>query len=145
MQEGLFATMTSECAYLFNERELALLLAGSPDVDVEDWKAHATYTGYGESDPQIEWLWKLISELGPEERSLLLRFATGSSRTPPSGFRGMTPRFNVTAVEYDEKAALPRAATCFSMLKLPRYPTEALLRKNVMIAIRHGTEGFSFL
>lgn len=94
---------------------------------------------------QVEWLWKLMSELGDEERSLLLRFATGSSRAPPSGFRSMSPRFNITAVEYSQNATLPRAATCFSQLKLPRYPTEALLRKNVMIAIRHGTEGFSFL
>src|SRR3546814_9908569 len=40
IQEGLFATMSRECTYLFNERELALLLAGSPQVDVDDWKSH---------------------------------------------------------------------------------------------------------
>ena len=39
---------------------------------------------------------------------------------------------------------LPTAATCFNQLRLPEYPSEAVLQHRVATALRHGVEGFSF-
>lgn len=47
-------------------------------------------------------------------------------------------------LDFDPKRPLPMAATCFSMLKLPRYPDLYTLRKNLLVAVRHGASGFEF-
>ena len=39
---------------------------------------------------------------------------------------------------------LPTAATCFNTLRLPEYPSEAILQHRVATALRHGVEGFGF-
>ena len=39
---------------------------------------------------------------------------------------------------------LPTAATCFNVLRLPEYPSEAILQHRVATALRHGVEGFGF-
>jgi len=36
------------------------------------------------------------------------------------------------------------ASTCFNMLKLTSYSSEKQLKDKLLIAIRHGAEGFSF-
>ena len=39
---------------------------------------------------------------------------------------------------------IPQASTCFNLLKLSNYDTEKQLREKLLIATRHGAEGFSF-
>jgi hypothetical protein len=39
---------------------------------------------------------------------------------------------------------LPTAATCFNQLRLPEYPSEAILQHRIATALRHGVEGFGF-
>lgn len=53
-------------------------------------------------------------------------------------------REQVVILDYDPLRPLPMAATCFYMLKLPRYPDSFTLKKNLLIAIRHGASGFEF-
>ena len=50
-------------------------------------------------------------------------FSTGCSRLPVGGFAALHPPFTVqlSAFPYDAAKTLPTAATCFNMLKLPRY------------------------
>lgn len=50
----------------------------------------------------------------------------------------------VAVTEYIPERPLPMAATCFFMLKLPRYPDLYSLRKYLLVAIRYGAAGFEF-
>ncbi|CBJ30487.1 HECT domain and ankyrin repeat containing, E3 ubiquitin protein ligase 1 [Ectocarpus siliculosus] len=129
---------------MFTENELGLLLAGPGDIDPGDWERNAHFTG--EPTAMLRrWFWNVVRSLTKEERSLLLQFATGCSRLPAGGFRGLAPRtFTVAMIDYDPERPLPMAATCFYMLKLPRYPDLYSLRKNLLVAIRHGAAGFEF-
>ena len=77
------------------------------------------------------------------ERAQLLSSAR-STRLPVGGFSALEPTFTVYLVKYYPSSSLPTASTCFNMLKLPEYPTEAILRKNVYTAILYGSAGFSF-
>lgn len=52
---------------------------GSPVVDLKDWQKHTTYRGCEETDDVIKWFWTLVETLSHEEKSLLLKFATGMS------------------------------------------------------------------
>ena len=114
-------------------------------MKADDWERNAVYQGGYESySPPIRWLWRFIGSLSASDRALLLKFCTGTSRLPVGGFKALSPRFCVQAWPYDPALPLPRAATCFNMLKLPLYRSEKELEKNVLLAIRFGSEGFSF-
>ena len=135
VQEGLDAVVSPMVVDLFSEQDLCVLLQGTSRIDVADWESHTEYNNCGKLDRIIGWLWRLIREMGAVERAQLLSFCTGSSRLPVGGFGDLEPTFTVYLVKYYHSSSLPTASTCFNMLKLPEYPTEAILRKNVYTAL----------
>ena len=165
-RRGLREMIPHEFLRVFSPAEFACMLGGDADVDVDHLRRHATYQGgYDGDSPQIKWLWRLVARFEPNERSLLLKFATGSSRVPAGGFSKEAGRGSVcvmkvpagrgpgrcgraTAAAAAAAArgafALPTAATCFNTLRLPEYPTYEALEQHVTVALRHGVEGFSF-
>lgn len=54
-----------------------------------------------QGDPEIVWFWRLVSSLKVEEKSLLLKFVTGSPCLPIGGFAkliglgGSIQKFNI--------------------------------------------------
>ena len=71
-----------------------------------------------------------------------LKFCTGSSHVRPGGFASYRPTIAIRIDDSLSKQALPHAHTCFHEIVLPVYPSEAILREKVMLAIREGNEGF---
>lgn len=94
----------------------------------------------------MTWLWRSVANISEDERALLLKFATGSSRLPPGGFdylaRSQPPAFVVA--RSGDTSNLPQASTCTRTLRLPPYESEQKLHDKLMAAIRHGSEGFAF-
>jgi len=145
---GMLSILPSMVLSLFSEQELSILMTGSFAIDINNWKTHSTISAGStlshSADNVMKWFWKLVADLTDTERGLLLRFCTGCSRVPMGGFQQLKPQFNISIIPYCEDTSLPTAATCFNLLKLPKYPSERSLRKNVLIAITYGSEGFSF-
>jgi E3 ubiquitin-protein ligase HECW2 len=45
----------------FDARELELVIAGAPELDVADWRANTEYRGgYHDAHPVILWFWQAI-------------------------------------------------------------------------------------
>ncbi|KAG6880312.1 hypothetical protein C0992_011061, partial [Termitomyces sp. T32_za158] len=100
----------------FNEKELELLISGTPDIDVDEWRAATEYNGYSSSDPNIVWWWRALKSFNRDERAKVLSFATGTSRVPLGGFvelQGVqgVQRFSIHKA-YGESDRLPQAHTC---------------------------------
>ena len=136
---------------MFNEVELELLMAGLPDIDVADLKGNVEYTGYTRSSAQVDWFWTFVSQLGREDLARLVMFVTGTSKIPIEGFaalQGMNgpQKFHIHRVSCASGPffPLPSAHTCFNTLDLPQYPTAEVLNKQLLCAIREGSEGFGF-
>ncbi|GAB0497846.1 hypothetical protein MMPV_009183 [Pyropia vietnamensis] len=136
---------------MFNEVELELLMAGLPDIDVADLKGNVEYTGYTRSSPQVDWFWTFVSQLGREDLARLVMFVTGTSKIPIEGFaalQGMNgpQKFHIHRVSCASGPhfPLPSAHTCFNTLDLPQYPSAEILSKQLLCAIREGSEGFGF-
>ena len=121
VRQGLEAVVSKEMLDIFNEREFSLMICGIPRFEIDDWKTNTNVASSGTDSSVIDWFWNFLHSLSQEERGLLFRFCTGSSRLPPTGFSGLIPKFAISIVFYDKKKALPTAATCFNHLKLPRY------------------------
>ena len=79
-----------------------------------------------------------------EQRAALLQFCTGSARAPAQGFgalmgySGQQHRFTLERA-HGGVDHLPTASTCFNALKLPDYPSAAVLRAKLRCALTEGS------
>ena len=136
----------------FDARELELVMCGLPDVDVDDWRCHTTYTGAfaarKESHPVVGWFWELVEDLSPARRARLLQFATGSAHVPGQGFAalqgnaGILLPFTLQSMPLKE-SVFPHAKTCFNRVLLPLYATKEDLVHYVTLAIELEGVGFA--
>jgi len=121
-------------------RELSVFISGVQELDPKQWRAHSRGSL---GDPVHSWFWEVVDEeLSPDERSLLLHFATGSSRLPPGGFASLRPRFSVDVTDGQSPDHLPHAHTCVNKLVLHSYVSKDQLREKLLVAL--STEGFAF-
>lgn len=102
IREGLLDLVSDRCLRIFSPAEFGVLLGGSAEIDVDEWRRHTVHEGgYSPASPQVVWFWRVVERLPQEERGLLLRFATGSSVPGPGGFarlRGLWGERNFTLV-----------------------------------------------
>ncbi|XP_049867393.1 uncharacterized protein LOC126367741 isoform X2 [Pectinophora gossypiella] len=123
----------------FDARELELVIAGAPELDVADWRANTEYrSGYHDAHPVIIWFWQAIDRFTNEQRLRLVQFVTGTSSIPYEGFsalRGSTGPRRFCIERWGRVESLPRAHTCFNRLDLPPYPTPQLLHEKLLLAV----------
>lgn len=113
-----------------------LLMCGTGDINVQDFKAHAVIVGGSwhfrekvsreEVRPRravanvserrcvsvsqvMKWFWAVVSSFTQEELARLLQFTTGSSQLPPGGFNTLCPSFQIIAAP--THSTLPTAHT----------------------------------
>ncbi|KAK1947149.1 E3 ubiquitin-protein ligase pub3 [Phytophthora citrophthora] len=140
---------------LFDYQELELLMCGVPSIDVEDWKKHTDFKFFTHNFPtelelnNIEWLWEVIEDMKNEDRVRLLQFATGTSRVPAQGFKGLISsdgrvrRFNVAFAGANQSFLFPKAHTCFNRLDLPIYNSKEVLAEYVKLIVQMDITGFT--
>jgi hypothetical protein len=151
-REGFFSVFHAEdwIVDLFLPQELAVLFGSDAGIDVHDWRANTVYpNGYTDESKQIVWFWQLVQSMSDEDRRLVLLFATGMTGPPMGGFANMKTvggdklKFSILRI-IGEAVALPSAATCMNLFRLPEYPSQAVLNEKVLTAIRLGSQGFAF-
>ncbi|KAG6810921.1 hypothetical protein H0H92_009816 [Tricholoma furcatifolium] len=145
---GFYEIIPKDLITIFTEKELELLISGTPDIDVDEWRAATEYNGYTSSDPNIVWWWRALKSFNRDERAKVLSFATGTSRVPLGGFVDLqgvqgVQRFSIHKA-YGESDRLPQAHTCFNQIDLPQYTSYEMLRQQLLLAINEGGEGFAF-
>ncbi|CAH0702163.1 unnamed protein product [Spodoptera exigua] len=141
---GLGVLVPDNLLAIFDENELELLLCGTGELSVQDWRAHALVQGAGRDwERVLAWFWAALSSFTTEERARLLQFTTGCSQLPPGGFQELNPRFQITAAP--NFGALPTAHTCFNQLCLPDYDSYEQLVHALLWAINEGGEGFGMI
>ncbi|KAF8525043.1 hypothetical protein BU17DRAFT_41797 [Hysterangium stoloniferum] len=143
---GFYDIIPKDLIAIFNEQEVELLISGTPDIDIDEWRAATEYNGYTSSDPVIVWWWRALKSFNRDERAKVLSFATGTARVPLGGFvelQGVqgVQRFSIHKA-YGESDRLPQAHTC--AFDLPQYSSYEMLRQQVLLAINEGGEGFGF-
>ncbi|RHZ13712.1 hypothetical protein DYB31_004296 [Aphanomyces astaci] len=139
---------------MFDHKELELVLCGVTEIDVVDWKqftATSTTLGPGGAHAmQMDWFWEVVAELTFRDRAKLLQFATGSTRVPVQGFKGLTSYdgllcpFSVKAIPY-RRGILPRAHACFNRIDLPLYPTKDLMEQGLLALVHLEMSDFTMV
>ena len=84
-----------------------------------------SFENHGPNHSNALW-WEVMESFSHEQRSQVLKFVTGRSRLPVA-FK----------VEWQpDSDRLPRAATCFQKIYLPRYPSFSKMREKMLVAIQ---------
>nr|XP_012597536.1 apoptosis-resistant E3 ubiquitin protein ligase 1 isoform X3 [Microcebus murinus] len=143
--KGLNELVPENLLAIFDENELELLMCGTGDISVSDFKAHAVVVGgsWHFREKVMRWFWTVVSSLTQEELARLLQFTTGSSQLPPGGFAALCPSFQIIAAP--THSTLPTAHTCFNQLCLPTYDSYEEVHRMLQLAISEGCEGFGML
>jgi hypothetical protein len=90
----------------------------------------------GANHPLIKRFWRTVARFQPEEMKLLLKFITGLTRLPNGR---LNPDFRIIIdkqiTDYPDQA-LPTAATCFQLLRLPAYSSDEICHAKLLYAIK---------
>jgi len=142
---GFQSVLPLELMEPFEPHELELLVCGSSEVDMEDWKFNTLYkSGYTPDSEVIKWFWDMTEKMKNEERLKLLQFVTGTSSVPSRGFAhllGSDGERRFSIVRVPDISRLPQAHTCFNELILPEYPTREDLEAKLIQALSHLGDG----
>ena len=146
--EGFHEIIPQKLVSIFDAKELELLVAGLPEVDLFDLKNNTEYHNYTQDSQVILWFWEVMQDFEQDERAEFIQFVTGSSKVPLEGFKalqgiGGVQKFQIHK-SFTSPDRLPTAHTCMNQLDLPEYPTKEILRTRLKLAISEGKEGFGF-
>jgi hypothetical protein len=149
---GLYEVVPQEGLSVFDYQELELLIAGVPEIDLDDWQRHTRYVGLFKKAASkhivCKWFWEVVEGFSQEDRARLLQFSTGTSRLPAQGFKALESydgNFrNFTLAGVDKKDILiPRSHTCFNRIDLPTYDSKKELEGYLSLVINMEITGFS--
>jgi len=136
---GFYEVVDPRLLAVFDARELELVIAGTAEIDVVDWRRNTDYrSGYHDAHPVIEWFWSAIERFDNERRLRLLQFVTGTSSVPYEGFaalRGSNGPRRFCVERWGRPTSLPRAHTCFNRLDLPPYVSPDQLMEKLLLAV----------
>ena len=148
---GFFEVIPRSLVAPFAHHEIATLIAGESNVDVDDWRRNTRYrSGYSGTDQTIKWFWQIVQEFTPVQRQHLLEFATGSAWVPAGGFamlqgsNGVTQPFTLVRTVLDDFNVLPKAHTCFNRLDLPSYTSLKYARQQLTLVAEMDMSGIAF-
>lgn len=145
--QGFYVVIPQKVISCLSPGELEMLISGTPEIDVEDWRKNTEYRQLSPEDDLSRWFWECVTEMSAKERTLLLQFATGKGVVPLGGFAALRGNedpvpFTLAALPDALVETLPMAATCFNLLKLPPYSSKAELTEKLLKAISY-TKSFA--
>ncbi|XP_078260259.1 E3 ubiquitin-protein ligase HECW2-like isoform X2 [Rhinoraja longicauda] len=136
---GFYEVVDARLVSVFDARELELVIAGTAEIDLSDWRNNTEYRGgYHDNHIVIRWFWAAVERFNNEQRLRLLQFVTGTSSIPYEGFaslRGSNGPRRFCIEKWGKITSLPRAHTCFNRLDLPPYPTFSMLYEKMLTAV----------
>uniref|UniRef100_A0A8C7RLT0 HECT-type E3 ubiquitin transferase n=1 Tax=Oncorhynchus mykiss TaxID=8022 RepID=A0A8C7RLT0_ONCMY len=136
---GFYEVVDVRLVSVFDARELELVIAGTAEIDLADWRNNTEYRGgYHDNHIVIRWFWAAVERFNNEQRLRLLQFVTGTSSIPYEGFaslRGSNGPRRFCVEKWGKITSLPRAHTCFNRLDLPPYPSFSMLYEKMLTAV----------
>uniref|UniRef100_A0A3Q2PVK2 HECT-type E3 ubiquitin transferase n=1 Tax=Fundulus heteroclitus TaxID=8078 RepID=A0A3Q2PVK2_FUNHE len=136
---GFYEVVDARLVSVFDARELELVIAGTAEIDLSDWRNNTEYRGgYHDNHIVIRWFWAAVERFNNEQRLRLLQFVTGTSSIPYEGFaalRGSNGPRRFCVEKWGKITSLPRAHTCFNRLDLPPYQSFSMLYEKMLTAV----------
>ncbi|KAF4140881.1 Ubiquitin-transferase HECT domain-containing protein [Phytophthora infestans] len=150
IRDGFNDTIVRSDLKLFRPEELQRLVRGEQTIDLQSLKRIVVYSrGALPSRGVVQRFWEVAEGFDQEYRSKLLTFWSGSPLPPIFGFdstyRSMNADIACWYIDVDTRmqpSFCPMANTCDRRLILPDYPSSAMLREKLLVALDHGSVGY---
>ncbi|KAL1441409.1 hypothetical protein MTO96_001049 [Rhipicephalus appendiculatus] len=140
--QGFYKVCSSKVLDLFHAQELMVLVVGSENYNWNELEKNAEYKDeFHKNHPTVKMFWRVFHSLDYEEKKKFLLFLTGSDRIPILGMSEI--KVVLQPMKVDD-SHLPVAHTCFNLLDLPMYSSEAVMREKLRLAIQN-TQGFGLV
>ena len=134
--KGFYMLCGGQALEIFRPQELENLVCGSPHLDFDALQRGAVYEGgYNKDSQVVKWFWQIVSELSIEDKKKVLKFFTGSDRSPIGGLEKMKC---VIQRAGPDSMFLPTSHTCFNVLMLPDYTSRGKTRDRLLTAINNS-------
>ncbi|OHT07449.1 hypothetical protein TRFO_24348 [Tritrichomonas foetus] len=130
MREGMLKNFNFNLPPTLDAETLEFAACGPKDISVEALKRVTYFSGI--EDSQIFIFWRVIEAFTPEERALLLKFATARVNLPPQ-IKGGDIFLKVDSSGIRD--SLPTASTCFHQLHYPGYSSYEIAYRMMKIAV----------
>lgn len=139
-----FAITTEIISNFITPNDLKLVLIGAIDYDAASWRAACVPpTHDAKYNEQYEWFWRVVDEITPKQRSLLLKFVTSLIALPIGGFAALD--YQPTVLFNDEPKKLdylPKSSTCFNQIRLYPVSSYNVMKNNLITVAEFGSAGF---
>ncbi|OHS99808.1 hypothetical protein TRFO_33687 [Tritrichomonas foetus] len=132
MREGLWENFNMKTPKYLDWETLEFAACGEKEVSIDVLKRITVF--YDVPDDQQKMFWDVIEKLTSEQRSLLLKFATGRVRFPSNVSNNHFMKIDFSIGEIDK---MPTATTCFNQLHLPKYTSFDTMFSLVSLAIEY--------
>ena len=96
-------------------------------------------SGFDATSATIVHFWEIVHALTDAQKKALLRFVTGSDRTPVGGWAKLHFIINKNGGDSDR---IPTSHTCYNVLLLNDYATKEKLKEKLFIALENCDCGF---
>ena len=145
-REGFEEVFPLRTLSIFSPEEIEELVCG---CGAEDWTVETLTQaikcdhGYTIASAPVQNFLHLLSNLNHKQRTLFLKFVTGSPRLPPGGLGSLKPPLTIVRRGGEEgDQALLSVMTCANYIKLPPYTTREAMEKKLVFAINEGQGSF---
>jgi hypothetical protein len=143
----------TEARRMLTPDELCALLAGSRDIQVDDWQRNTrTAGGLTPNHQEVKWFWKTLRSWATDGRQHLLQnllqFATGSRRVPVGGFaqlvgfNGGKHLFTLAKGAHLTATSLPTSHACICTVDLPPWESAEVASQKLLAAAEAGNARF---
>ncbi|OXB71488.1 UNVERIFIED_CONTAM: hypothetical protein H355_004790 [Colinus virginianus] len=130
---GFYEVVDARLVSVFDARELELVIAGTAEIDLSDWRNNTEYRGgYHDNHIVIRWFWAAVERFNNEQRLRLLQLNVRDRDISWVGFC-LQDHLNHTFKAKETEMAL--AHTCFNRLDLPPYPSFSMLYEKLLTAV----------
>ncbi|KAK2960899.1 putative E3 ubiquitin-protein ligase SMURF1 [Blattamonas nauphoetae] len=145
MRSELHTLVPEHVLRLLSPEELELIVCGTDEIDVDDWKRHTKYSEELSSHPQvIAAFWEMVKKADNNMRREILRLGTGLTNAPPGGFKDLkaspTARsggFNLNSLGV-ARLVMPEGHMTFNRLDIPLLEDTDMMRTAFLMAIRNA-------
>ena len=126
--EGFFYVLPRELFDGIAGEVLESMIVGNLDVSAADLITNIRFDDV--SPDRQRWLVNIINGFTAAQRRFFLRFVTGYTVVPASGWAGLTMRVSSATRMSDNLryVRMPRSQTCFKAMYLPNYESEEEMR-----------------
>jgi len=124
---------------LFSPSEFQLLIAGVPNIDVNELKQYAEYIDYDKDCDMMKWLWEIFEEFSQKDLGAFMFFISGSLKLRHKSLQDNPIQYKRSD---ETSSSLPIAHTCYLQIEIPEYKSKEEFKQKLLLAIYEGQESF---